>query len=307
MIYLPRFALVAALTTAGLQAQQPQAADGPVQPSLWQTTRSGYAANYALTLTHSADSQLNRAGRPFGDFNASQLSLDYTVLFQPSDTYSWGVGGRWDHARFDVPAGMPAPEHGYALALGVTSNWRFAEKWSLRTDLRPGLYTDFEDLSGDDFNVPFTVILGHQLNRELTLVAGLNANLRSDLPLVGGPGLIWRFAEGWRLFATPPKPQVEYSPNDKLTLFAGAELKGIVFRVAENFGDGYGEPALNNDTVSYRELRAGGGARWQFSRALQLTVEGGYAWDRRFQFNRSNVLLNGDGAPYLGIALSGSY
>ena len=68
-----------------------------------------------------------------------------------------------------------------------------------------------------------------------------------------------------------------------------------------------GEPALNNDTVSYRELRAGGGARWQFSRALQLTVEGGYAWDRRFQFNRSNVLLNGDGAPYLGITLSGSY
>ncbi len=292
---------------AAAQAEQPIAGRGPGQPNSWPPTRPDYTASYTSEFTHSTDSQLNRADQALGDFNAALLSIEYTVSFNTSDTYTWGVGTRWNYAEFDTLPGVPVPERGHALALSFTSQWRFADKWSLRTELRPGLYTDFEDLTGDDFNMPLTVALGYQIRSDLTLVAGLNVDLRSDQPVIGGPGVIWRFADAWRLFAVLPRPQLEYSPTSRLTLFAGGELKGITFRVAEDFGNSYGEPALNNDSVSYRELRAGGGVRWDFNRAFRFTVAGGYAWDRRFQFKRSDLLLNGDGAPYFAITLSGSY
>jgi hypothetical protein len=242
-----------------------------------------------------------------GDFNASRFGLDYSSLFKVSDAYTWGVGAGWEYAHFDAPSNIPVPETFNGVFLRLSNQWRFAERWNLRTDLRPGLYSDFEDISADDLNVPFTAILSYDFSPTLTFVAGLNFNYQSDIPFIGGPGVIWKFAEGWQLRAVLPKPQVLYSPNSQWMFFAGGELKGVAGRVAEDFGARFGDASLNNDRLSYRELRVGAGARYRFHRLFNVTVEAGYAIDRRFQFDESRLLLNGDGAPYAQITLNGSY
>lgn len=266
-----------------------------------------YQAAYQAEFTHSFDSDLNRGDRSLGNLNTSLFSLDYTTFRRASDRYTWGIGAGWDYAHFDVPAAAPVPETGHGVFARLNNRWDFADKWSLRTDLRPGIYSDFRDLSGDDFNVPFTVILSYNYSPTLTLVAGLNVNYQSDVPLIGGPGVIWRFAEGWQLRAVLPKPQVTYSPNEEWTLFAGGELKGVTIRVAEDFGTRAGMANLNNDRLTYREIRVGAGARYRLHRLFTLTFEGGYAIDRRFQFDESNLLLNGDGAPYVQFSINGIY
>jgi hypothetical protein len=177
----------------------------------------------------------------------------------------------------------------------------------VRSDLRPGLYTDFEDISGGDFNVPVTVAVGYEVNPDLQVLFAVNVDLRREFPVVGGPGVIWRFADGWRLSLLIPRPQIEFTASESVTLFAGGELRATAIRVAEDFGTTVGNPVLNDDQVTYRELRVGGGVRWDLNRLFRLTVEGGYALDRRFEFDRGNVLLNGDGAPYFTVGVSGSY
>lgn len=267
----------------------------------------GLSSSYALEFSHSTDSALNRGNTVLGDFDASWLRASYAANLRTSEAYSWSVGLQWDHARFDAPAGAPVPEDVYGLALRLGSTWQMGERWSLRSDLRPGLYTDFEDISGGDFNVPFTVALGYDVNPDLQVVFAVNVDVRREFPVVGGPGLIWRFAEGWRLSLLVPRPQIEFTASESLTLFAGGELRATAVRVAEDFGTVNGLPLLNDDQVTYRELRVGGGLRWQFHRLFRLTAEGGYALDRRFEFDRGNLLLNGDGAPFFTVSVAGTY
>ncbi len=267
----------------------------------------GLSSSYALEFGQSTDSALNRGNTVLGDFDASWLRASYAANFRTSEAYSWSVGLQWDHARFDAPAGAPVPEDIYGLALRLGSTWQMGERWSLRSDLRPGLYTDFEDISGGDLNVPFTVALGYDVNPDLQVVFAVNVDVRREFPVVGGPGLIWRLAEGWRLSLLVPRPQIEFTASESLTLFAGGELRASAVRVAEDFGTVHGLPLLNDDQVTYRELRVGGGLRWQFHRLFRLTAEGGYALDRRFEFDRGNLLLNGDGAPFFTVSVAGTY
>lgn len=293
--------MAASITT--LPAQSPRGASpggGPPQAG-------DLSGGYQLEFSHSADGGLRRGGALMGDMDASWLRAGWSAGFAASPDYQWSVGLQWDHVRFDVPGGAPMPEDIYGLALRLGSNWRLGERWNLRSEARPGLYTDFEDISGGDFNVPFTVALGYTVNPDLQVLVAVNVDARREFPVVGGPGVIWRFAEGWRLSLVIPRPQIEFAVTPSLTLFAGGELRATAVRVSEDFGTARAEPVLDDDQLTYRELRVGGGARWQFSRRFRLTVEGGQVLDRRLEFDRGDVLLNGDGAPYFTVALAGSY
>jgi hypothetical protein len=297
---LRSFTLVGALVGAisGALAQRPPSGGGGADD---------FGGSYSLEFSHSTDAALNRGNTVLGDLDASWLRAGYSVRFDTSPSYSWSVGLQWDHARFDAPAGAPVPEDIYGLSVRLISNWRVNERWFVRSDLRPGLYTDFEDISGGDFNVPVTVAVGYEVNPDLQVLFAVNVDLRREFPVVGGPGVIWRFADGWRLSLLIPRPQIEFTASESVTLFAGGELRATAIRVAEDFGTTVGNPVLNDDQVTYRELRVGGGVRWDLNRLFRLTVEGGYALDRRFEFDRGNVLLNGDGAPYFTVGVSGSY
>jgi hypothetical protein len=297
---LRSFTLVGALVGAisGALAQRPPSGVGGPDD---------FGGSYSLEFSHSTDAALNRGNTVLGDLDASWLRAGYSVRFDTSPSYSWSVGLQWDHARFDAPAGAPVPEDIYGLSVRLISNWRVNERWFVRSDLRPGLYTDFEDISGGDFNVPVTVAVGYEVNPDLQVLFAVNVDLRREFPVVGGPGVIWRFADGWRLSLLIPRPQIEFTASESVTVFAGGELRATAIRVAEDFGTTVGNPVLNDDQVTYRELRVGGGVRWDLNRLFRLTVEGGYALDRRFEFDRGNVLLNGDGAPYFTVGVSGSY
>jgi len=297
---LRSFSLVGALVgvVSGALAQRPPSGVGGADD---------FGGSYSLEFSHSTDAALNRGNTVLGDLDASWLRAGYSVRFDTSPSYSWSVGLQWDHARFDAPAGAPVPEDIYGLSVRLISNWRLNERWFVRSDLRPGLYTDFEDISGGDFNVPVTVAVGYEVNPDLQVLFAVNVDLRREFPVVGGPGVIWRFADGWRLSLLIPRPQIEFTASESVTLFAGGELRATAVRVAEDFGTAVGNPVLNDDQVTYRELRVGGGLRWDLNRLFRLTVEGGYALDRRFEFDRGNVLLNGDGAPYFTVGVSGSY
>jgi hypothetical protein len=138
----------------------------------------GYQASYQAEFSHSFDSQLNRGETSLGDFNASLFSLDYSAYrahqrhvylgtWRGLGLRSFRCAGRRarDRSRCVRPTQQPL---GLRRSNGV-----------VRTDIRPGIYSDFEDIGGDDVNVPFTAILAYEYSPTLTLVAGLNVNYQA--------------------------------------------------------------------------------------------------------------------------------
>ncbi|HEY1107816.1 MAG TPA: DUF6268 family outer membrane beta-barrel protein, partial [Opitutaceae bacterium] len=191
------------------------------------------------------------------------------------------------------------------LQLGY--NRKLSPQWSLRAELQPGLYSDFEDISGDDFNAPFGLRAVYARSREFQWLFGINVDLRANNPVMGGFGFRWQFAKDWTLMFMVPEPRIEYAVSPELKLFAGASLRGGTFRVAEDFGRRRGRAALDNQDVDFREISVGAGLRWQIQPGLALSTSVGWMLDRRFEYEKRDLLINGDGAPTAMLSISGSF
>lgn len=273
----------------------------------WQPMRSGIQSTLYADFSYSGAGDLEWRGRDFGSTDTWHARVNYTALWSPHERFSWGLGPAWSYHAFGVADELPLPDDAQSLALRLALNWRFADRWMLRTDVRPGLYSDFADISSDDFNAPFFIAGGYQFSTNLIVVAGLNVNFRSELATIGGPGLWWRFADRWTLNLLLPKPTIEYSPTRALDLYVGGGIEGGGWRVSEHLGSDHGAPAIDNDSLGYRELRAGAGVRYRFGPLLRLSLEGGYTLDRRFEYRDSDETFDLENAPYLEFTISGRF
>lgn len=264
------------------------------------------AVEWRAEYAFSDRADIAEGSRPLGEIRHQYYSLAGTRAFALDAASAVIVGGSWRQFDFsgseaDVPGRLGA----LALKLGYTRT--LSAQWSLRAEIDPGLYSDFEDLSGDDVNVPFGMRLLYAASRELQWGFALFVDPRSSQPVIGGVGARWLFAPGWTLMAFLPEPKVEFAVSPTVSLYAGAGLRGGTFRVAEDFGRKRGRAALDNQDVDFREITAGVGARWKASPTLSVQAGVGWMIDRRFEYEERNLLLNGDGAPTFSLSVSGAF
>ena len=259
------------------------------------------------TASYSGPARVSAGTARLGDADAFSTSLRYSWQNRASDEYGWSVGLWWERFGFGVTAGTPIPNTVQTLALELGNNWEFADRWSLRTSLRPGLQSDFDDISASDLNATALFALAYVQSTNLTWIAAVTVDPRRDIPAIGGLGVRWRFAENWTLSAVLPKPTVEYQLGSGWTTYAGGELVGGAWRVGESFGTRTGRPALNDQTITFREIRVGAGLSKLWTQNITVGIEAGWVIDRRFVYGKANLQLNGDGAPYVGITLSGRF
>ncbi|MEO6970882.1 MAG: DUF6268 family outer membrane beta-barrel protein, partial [Chthoniobacterales bacterium] len=143
---------------------------------------------------------------------------------------------------------------------------------------------------------------------ELQFVFGVGVNFQGKFPVIPGGGVRWKFAPQWVLNATVPTPRLQFEASRNLTLFVGADIKANTFRVDDQFGNSHGDTSLNKAWLSYEEVRTGVGAEWKLNSNISLTVEGGYAPWRQFDFHRTEVRYhNESGAPYGALTLHGAF
>lgn len=260
-----------------------------------------------LEASYAAKSDISEGTRPLGEISTTQGRASIIHTIRKDTNSAWLVGGSWQHFIFSTPARAPLPDSLSILALKLGYNCSLTPQWSLRAEIDPGIYSDFEDVGGDDFNAPAGLRFVYAVSRDLQWFFGLNVDPRSGHPLVGGAGVRWHFAPEWTLLLLVPAPRIEYAVTPDLTFFAGANLRGGTFRVAENFGRSRARPELDDQNVGYRELSAGAGARWQLAPNFSFSASVGWLFDRRFEFDDRNLLLNGDGAATFQISLHGTF
>ncbi len=261
------------------------------------------SASSTVELGYSGDGDIARGTVRLGKTQSTFTRIRHVQSFPVNRRYSWRLGGEWERIGFGVPTGAEIPNTVHSLQLHLGNSWFVGEKSLLQFEVDPGIYSDFEDVDSGDFNAPVSARYIHMQSTNLQWVLAAIHNPKSEIPIVGGIGLRWRFLPDWTLDLILPKPQVRYDFSSSLSFHVGGEFKGGAYRVAEDFGTRLGQPGLNDDDVTYREARVGGGFNWRFNPRYSAMVEGGWLIDRRFSFENARRQLNGDGAPYFQLAL----
>jgi len=251
----------------------------------------------------------NAGATNFGNITEIDSSASIVLSAQVRDTVLLRLGVEWQRYSFDPAARAPVPESLQGLDLAIGTDLQVSPALLLRIEAHPGIYSEFRDVSWQDFNVPFEIAGTYFVSSDLLFIGGVYVDVNSDLPVFPIVGIHWKVSDKWLIEGIAPRPQLQYLLSDSVTLFAGADLREATFRVNDQFGQARGIPKLNDAILEYFEIRAGAGLTWKLSKSVNLDVEGGCTPYRRFEYPRADgyKVKSEDLVPYLRIGLSAKF
>jgi hypothetical protein len=238
-----------------------------------------------------------RNGGPFGRQDAWQGLLEYSHRFRISGRWHLRTGVQYHRFEFGDTA-APVPEKLHSLSALVGIEYVVGRDLGAFLHVWPGFYAE-DDFNGKSFDVPFTLARAWVLRQEeLYLITGVNvAFLRGQLPVLPLAGLIWRPNEQWAVLAMMPEPRVVYAPSKEVSFWLGGQLSGGSFRTSDD--PSIVPQRLSGAAVDYIEYRAGAGVEFHMSQDVSFGLGGGWAFQRRFNFERADIDYKAQGAPYL--------
>ncbi|MFZ5806253.1 MAG: DUF6268 family outer membrane beta-barrel protein [Verrucomicrobiota bacterium] len=287
------------------------------------SSKAEFSHEFHTEYSYSGKSDVSQGEKKLGEMDAQNNVAKYILSHSITDSVylRWGVN--WERFSFSTPesiatpagkraacqAAAPAPPDTLqSLAAVIGADIELSDEWVMRVEIEPGIYSDWRDISFDDINMPTIIGASYLVDKDLQWFFGVGINPRSSfLPVMPGVGVRWKFADQWTLFLVLPNPKIEYEIIKDLTLYAGMSIKGGNYQVSKKYGDSRNRFDLDNDNVSYREIRTGGGLGWKFMEGMTIEAEGGWTIDRRFDFAQSDLIIDSDGAPYGQVGFSAAF
>jgi len=260
-------------------------------------------------------SDIHRGNTSFGNLSENSLNLTYVASIPVQDNWQLRLGLMYDRYDFGSLNQSVVPNTLGSAALILGADINLSEKWIMRVEVRPGVYSDFKNVTIDQCNVPLIVGATYLVNADLQWFFGLQFDPHfgtgiyhwDDAPVMPGLGARWHFADQWTLMAVLPDPELQYDVLDNVQLFVGARMRGGNYRMDNDFGKAYGRSDLSNANLSYREIRVALGARYTFMPGMTLQVEGGSAVTRQFYYSGPDIQLHTDPAGYGQISLRAQF
>ena len=242
-----------------------------------------------------------------GDITEITSSAKFVLSAQVRDTALLRFGVGWLGYFFDPAPKAPIPDSLQAENLEIGADIQVSPAILARIEALPGIYSNARDITSRDFNVPFEIAASYFVSADLIFLAGIYVDVNAGDPVFPVIGVHWKLSDKWVIEGMPPRPQIQYSLNDSVTLFAGADLREETFVVDNKFGTSRGSPQLNNAILEYNEIRAGAGLTWKVYKGVTLDIEGGCTPYRRFDYPHVGdgfKVKSEDLVPYLRVGLS---
>ena len=271
----------------------------------------------------SGRAQVKQGNADLGTVSNANAHFDYVASPQIQDGILLRLGVDAERDSFSLFPGAPLPNTLQSVNLVIGTDITLGDKTIIRAEIHPGIYSDFVDVGGNDFDCPFQLGGTYLYSKDFQLIFGIQLDLKSDYPLIGLPGFRWQFADKWVISAIPPRPQLQYELNNATTLYIGADILDGTYHVNNSFGDNHGHgpsttnAQFNNNIVDFTEVRVGVGATWKFTPNLSLDVSAGYMPYRDWAFHQDKIGYDyhetsfhnsiGNGAPYTEAGISGSF
>lgn len=271
------------------------------QPST--AMRPALLSSLEMEISASSNESVERGGISYGSVSVLTTSFSFSGRhgLDPATAFVYGMAYR--NHQLDA-TGTVLPDQLAELSVNLGVQRRFSPKWSGALFVRPGFFSDFEDLSSKSLNVPLLAMFNYTPSPTLAWSFGLNVNPFSDSPVFPIAGVRWQFAEDWTFNVGFPQSGVSWRTRDSLTLRAGVGFNGGSFRITENLGvPAAGINRLANTYLDFREVRVGLGADLKLSTKLTFAVDLGCVTDRKFDYYDRDFILNGDAGWFGTVAL----
>ncbi len=260
-----------------------------------------------VEVAYIGDSDVARGTRRVNDFD--EIYSDARFVYTPRVMFGiLRLGVNWERFSFlDMPNGVQTPDTLQSVSGVIGLDTQFSDSILFRIEAQPGLYGT-QSLDGDTFDVPVIIGGTYIYSSDLQFVFGVSVDFDRKYPVFPGGGIRWRLSSQWVLDAVVPTPRLEFEAMKNMTFYAGANLKGSVFRTEDRFGNSVGDTRLNNALVTYTEVRTGVGVEWKIAPEIKFSAEAGYMPYREFDFDRADVRYHHEGgAPYGALALTATY
>jgi len=321
---LPRLFLASAfcaMTASSLRADGKDDLSPTISPP--QDNNIPVSQEFEIDGGYSGDAVEKQGNAHLGNVSNANSHVDYVVSPQVKDGVLLRFGVDAERDSFGLFPGAPLPNTLQSVNAIVGADLSIGDKIIMRAELHPGIYSDFVNVTGNDFDCPVQVGGTYLYSKDFQFIFGFQLDLKSDIPFIGIPGFRWQFADKWVISAILPKPQLQYALSNSLTLYTGAEILNGTYQLNSDFGDTHGHGAapnnaqFNNNVVDFTEVRLGAGFTWKFTPNVSLDMSAGYMPYRDFDIHPDKIgyLMDttsfhndlGSGAPYGEASIKGSF
>jgi hypothetical protein len=201
------------------------------------------------------------------------------VLITPGFAVQW-----WDGPA--SPPGPPfidLPPQTYSAYLDVAWNPQITPWFGASLAIRPGIYSDFEELSSDSFRIKGSGLGVFTLGPRWQLAAGIVYLDRNRVKFLPAGGAVWTPSDDvrWELIFPQPKLAQRLTTwgNTSLWWYVGGEYGGDNWSIEHVDG--------SPDQVDYNDIRVYLGLEWKpvdCMRGISGFVEAGYVFDRELDY-----------------------
>jgi hypothetical protein len=292
-------------------------------PNVAPSTSIPISQEFDAEGSYSAGVKTKQGDASRGNVANTNAHFNYVVSPQIEEGTLLRFGVDAERNSFDLPASAPLPNTLQSVNAIIGGDFAVSDKILVRAELHPGIYSDFVNITGSDFDMPVQFGGTYLYSKDLQFILGFQLDLKSEIPFIGLPGIRWQIADKWVLNAIPPKPELEYELDKAVTLYVGADIIGGTYHLNNQFGDnhasvqGPNHTSLNGEILDFNEDRVGAGVKWKFTPNLTLDLSGGYIAYRQFDVHQDHISFDthttsfhnniGDGAPYGEMGISGSF
>lgn len=277
----------------------------------------------ALTLIHTDSDYVWRSSVDRGD--GTQDALHNSIVLGQRIPLG-GIFGGWPNAecghwylrlgaayeRFDFGTDNETrlPDTLQSIAGVIAVEYVVKNDAAILLESRPGVYFQ-HDINTGAFDAPTTLAAAIPVfgGDKFYLVLGAYGSLLGNYPVVPFIGAIWHINDQWDLRAVLPEPRLTYKVTEKLHFYVGGELAGGGFKTDRRFvqgGQREGRGDVSGTTVTYTDVRAGGGITWE-GKPFTVELGGGASLQRQFDYSRADESFETDPAPYVKLTVKAEF
>ncbi|HWL51735.1 MAG TPA: hypothetical protein VNQ90_04830 [Chthoniobacteraceae bacterium] len=242
------------------------------------------------------------ASKEVGRGSAMHNFFEYIRRVPIQGQWYFQVGATYDRFDFGGSATSLLPTTLQSINVPVGISYIFEGHVGFLAQVRPGL--NFEhDITSGAFDIPFEIGSFYPfIDKKLYGVWGAATSILRDWPVIPMVGIIWIINDDFRVMGYLPEPKIIYQANENLEIWVGGEFIGGSYKVGRR-----ADSRLSNTVVDYTEYRVGAGFTYEPRDNWEITLAGGCAIDREFDFHRANQVYSSDAAPYIRFQVSGEF
>jgi len=228
-----------------------------------------------------------------GDVGVVDSAAEYSYAFKAFDKLPVQFGLKTKYIGVDNSTGVKLPAKMTGLTIGVETTFPFfkLDKTYVRVGAYPSFFGENWSMEASTFRLPSRFFLIHEANDKLILIAGVAVYPRFRQSVWPIAGFLYKPNDRLSFSITPERPNVSYKLSERLTVFAVADASYGEYEVKKDGRD--------NAILQYKEYSLGTGLTYKLNNSVDITLDGGAAFNRYFKYRDSLGKVNVKNGGYV--------